>query len=235
MRSRQVAEQPGLPLPVLLSPLRSARRLRLRLDEREQVLKLTYPSRMRAAAALAWAATQRAWVDRQLDRLLPVEPFEPGAVITIDGCEIELCWHEAAPRRGLIADGRLTIGGPREAFGRRVERFLKDHALEILSTETAQMADSARLSVHSVSVGDARTRWGSCSSSGRIRYSWRLILAPPEARRYVVAHEVAHLRHLDHGAGFKAFERLLFGGETVAAQALLREAAPRLRRIGLGR
>jgi predicted metal-dependent hydrolase len=85
----------------------------------------------------------------------------------------------------------------------------------------------------SVSVGDARTRWGSCSSKGAIRYSWRLILAPPEVRRYVVAHEVAHLRHLDHSKQFKALEQELFGGDTRPAETLLRRWSPRLRRIGV--
>ena len=83
----------------------------------------------------------------------------------------------------------------------------------------------------SVSVGDARTRWGSCSSNGSIRYNWRLILAPPDVRRYVVAHEVAHLKHLNHGRDFKALERDIFGGDTASAEALLRSLAPRLRSI----
>ncbi|HEX6219374.1 MAG TPA: M48 family metallopeptidase, partial [Sphingomicrobium sp.] len=86
----------------------------------------------------------------------------------------------------------------------------------------------------SVSVGDADTRWGSCSESGRIRYSWRLVLAPPEARRFVVAHEVAHLVHLNHGRAFKALERQLYGPGLAEAQALLRRVGPRLKRVGRG-
>ena len=76
-----------------------------------------------------------------------------------------------------------------------------------MSREVAEYAAAAGVGVRSVSVGDAGTRWGSCSSQGRIRLSWRLILAPPNVRRYVVAHEVAHLVHLDHGAEFKASRR----------------------------
>jgi predicted metal-dependent hydrolase len=83
-----------------------------------------------------------------------------------------------------------------------------------------------------VSVGDAGTRWGSCSSQGRIRLSWRLILAPPAVRRYVVAHEVAHLVHLDHSAEFKALEARLYGPGVSEAKALLRRAGPRLRSVG---
>ena len=110
--------------------------------------------------------------------------------------------------------------------------ILKQRARDILSKETAEAAERAGVTLKSVSVGDADTRWGSCSASGRIRYSWRLILAPPDARRYVVAHEVAHLVHMDHGRAFKALERKLFDGDVDAARLLLRRVGGRLKRIG---
>ena len=104
--------------------------------------------------------------------------------------------------------------------------------IKIMSAEVAEFSALAGMAVGEVSVGDAGTRWGSCSSTGRIRLSWRLILAPPEVRRYVVAHEVAHLKHLDHGAKFKALEAELFGPGLSEAKAILRRIGPRLRRIG---
>jgi len=233
--SRRLATHPDLPLPVLLCALASARRMRLRFDEREQVIKLTHPRRVRAAAALAWAVSQKPWIEEQIGRALPAEPFVPGAIIPLEGMEVELCWLEGGRRVPRLESGRIVCGGPEEAFERRIAAFLRKRALDTLSLETVEIATLAGLKAVSVAVGDARTRWGSCTSDGRIRYSWRLILAPAEARRYVVAHEVAHLRHLDHGAKFKALERDLFGGDIVAARRLLKVASPRLRRIGVGR
>jgi len=103
-----------------------------------------------------------------------------------------------------------------------------------MSRDVADYAATAGVTVRSVAVGDAGTRWGSCSSDGRIRLSWRLILAPPDVRRYVGAHEVAHLRHMNHGPEFKAFEAALFGPGLAQAKAQLRRLGPRLRRIGRG-
>lgn len=233
MASRRLATHPDLPVPVLLCAIRSARRIRLRLDERERLLKGTHPRAVGSTAALAWAASQKDWVVEQLDRVLPAEPFVPGAIVPVEGEDIELCWSQHCPRVPSLIARRLICGGPRESFARRVELFLRRLALDRLSEETAALARAAGLRPVSVSVGDPRTRWGSCSSSGRIRYSWRLILAEPTARKYVVAHEVAHLRHLDHGSGFKALVSELFDGDVAAAEALLRSAGPRLRRIGL--
>lgn len=193
---------------------------------------------MNRKAALDWAAGQRHWVDTQIAARMAGEPFEPGAAIPVDGVETVLAWSQEAPRTPRLRQSaqrqHILCGGTPSGFARRVERYLKRTALDTLTRETMDLAASAGLQVAAVSVGDAATRWGSCSSEGRIRYSWRLILAPPQARRFVVAHEVAHLRHLDHGRDFKALEERLFDGDVAAARRLLRSVGPRLRRLGRG-
>ena len=100
--------------------------------------------------------------------------------------------------------------------------------------QSAEPAAGARagVTVRSVAVGDASSRWGSCSASGSIRYNWRLLLAPPHLLDWVVAHEVAHRVHMNHGAEFRALEAMLFDGEVAAARAELRALGPRLKRIG---
>lgn len=222
----------ALPLPVELRRVRGAKRLRLRFDEGSGLLKLTCPWRTSRRAALAWAVDQRQWIDAQLARAEPPMPLEPGAIIPLEGSEVRIVWSPAAPRSPLIEGGELHCGGPPAGVGRRIELFLKRRALDTMSREVAAYAAKVGASARAVSVGDAGSRWGSCSSHGRIRLSWRLILAPPEVRRYVVAHEVAHLVHLDHGPAFKALEAKLFGPGGSEAKALLRRLGPRLRRVG---
>jgi hypothetical protein len=234
-RSEALFRHDDLPLPVEIRAIRGAKRLRLRLDEKRGLLKLTGPLRMNRKAALDWAGQQREWVEAQVGAMEPGEPFRPGSRIPLEGAEVELVWDQHSARTPRLQEGKLLCGGPSEGFARRTELFLRRRALEALSSDTAQIAERAGVSVRSVSVGDADTRWGSCSSTGRIRYSWRLILAPPEVRRYVVAHEVAHLRHMDHGRRFKALERELFGGDSDAARLLLRRIGGRLKRVGRGR
>lgn len=222
----------ALPVPIEVRPMRSARRMRLRFDESSGILKLTCPARMSRRSALAWALDQREWIESQLARSLPAEPFAPGVIFPLAGRDVRLVWDECAPRTPRLVGDELRCGGPLQGLPRRVESFLKALALQTISAEVAEFADAAKLKAGPISIGDAGTRWGSCSSSGRIRLSWRLILAPPEARRYVVAHEVAHLKHLDHSAQFKAFEAKLFGPGVSEAKAILRRVGPRLRRIG---
>jgi len=225
----------SLPVPIEVRRLKSARRLRLRFDEAAGILKLTCPSRTSRRAALAWALDQREWIEAQLARAAPAEPFVAGASIPIEGRDIRIVWREDWPRAPVLIDGELQCGGPEHGLARRIDAFLKQRARDTMSRDIAGFAAAAGTIPRSVAVGDAATRWGSCSSEGRIRMSWRLILAPPEVRRYVAAHEVAHLVHLNHGPEFKALEARLFGPGVAQAKAALRRIGPRLRRIGLRR
>ena len=228
------ALEAALPVPIDIRPLRSARRLRLRFDEASGTLKLTCPWRTSRRSALAWALDQLDWIEAQLARAEPGEPFAPGATIPLEGEDVRILWDPSARRTPVVSGGELLVGGPETGVGRRVELFLKRRALEVMSEEVREYATAAGIMASSVSVGDAGTRWGSCSSQGRIRLSWRLILASPEVRRFVVAHEVAHLVHLDHSAKFKALEARLYGPGLSEAKAALRRVGPRLRRIGRG-
>jgi predicted metal-dependent hydrolase len=222
----------ALPVPIEVRPMRNARGMRLRFDERSGTLKLTCPARMSRSKALAWALDQRDWIEAQLARAVPAEPFVDGAILPIEGQDVRIVWDETAPRTPELVNAELRCGGPEVGLARRVESFLKARALKTMSVEVAEYSAAAGLIASAVSVGDAGSRWGSCASTGRIRLSWRLIFAPPNVRRYVVAHEVAHLRHLNHGPEFKALEARLFGPGISEAKALLKRTGPRLRAIG---
>jgi len=221
-----------LPVPLEIRPLRTARRLRLRFDEARGVLKLTCPAAMSRRRALAWALDQRDWIDAQLQRAEQPQPFIPGALIPLCGEDVRLVCAADAPRTPKLDGTDLRCGGPEAAFERRIETYLKTLALEIMASDVADYAERAGVRPSGVSVGDAASRWGSCSSDRRIRLSWRLVLAPVAVRRYVAAHEVAHLVHLDHSPAFKRLEATLFGTGLAQAKSELRRVGPRLRLFG---
>ena len=225
-----VAEVAGVPLTVRVHP--RARRLKLRFDDKHGGLLLTVPPRTSRRAALAWAESQRDWVAAQLTCQPAAQPLAPGALIPFDGEDVRLEWGETVGRSVRRVGNVLVSGGPREGFERRIDAWLKARARDALSLETAEIAAAAGVTVRAVSIGDADSRWGSCSAAGAIRYSWRLILAPPHVRRFVVAHEVAHRLHMDHSPAFKAAEARLYGGPVASARLLLRRLSPVLRRVG---
>lgn len=218
--------------PVRLVRSARARRLRLRVDGRTRDVWLTLPTSVSRRRALAWAEGHEAWIAERLAAIPDRVALVPGAILTIQGTPHRIEWKPHAPRGLHVADGIVSIGGPADGLEARILRGLKGRALEVLTRETQEMAAAAGLKLACVGVGDPRSRWGSCSSSGSIRYSWRLLLAPDFVRRATVAHEVAHLRHLDHQPAFHALVRKLLGEDPGPARSWLRHYGSELHRVG---
>ena len=220
----------GIPLTLRISP--RARRMRLSVCTRTRAAVLTVPRRVSQRRALAWAAGHRAWLEARLADIPEGAPIAPGASIPLFGRPRRIVWDAARPRRILVEDDRLVVGGPLDAIEGRVLRWLKSEALALLTRETREFAQKAGVAVARIGVGDPSSRWGSCSSSGAIRYSWRLMLAPDFVRRATVAHEVAHLVHLDHGRKFHALVERLLGEDPKEARLWLRREGAALHRFG---
>ncbi len=209
-----------------------ARVARLSVDPATGRVRLTVPARMAVKKAVAWAEQQQAWIAAQRARLPQGRPFVPGAVIPVADDAVTLHWDEGALRSPVRNGDLLLCGGPRAGFEARIERWLKREALRILVEDTAYYADRAGVTVAQVAVGDPRARWGSCSSSGAIRYSWRLLLAPAFVRRSTAAHEVAHRVHMHHGPDFHALVARLFEGDADEARRWLRREGAGLHWFG---
>lgn len=218
------------PIEVVRHP--RARRMKLSVDNATGQVRLTLPPRAAVGEALRWAEQQQEWIARALERRTAPVPFAPGATILYLGEDVGLGWDSGFPRTPLLDDGQLIAGGPREGYERRIERWLRKTALDTLSAETAEYAERAGVTVARVAIGDPKGRWGSCAASGVIRYSWRLILAPPAVRRATVAHEVAHRVHMNHSPAFHAVVRELYGKEPTRERAWLRANAMRLHSYG---
>ena len=209
-----------------------ARRLRLSVDPRTRTVLLTVPRRVSQRRAMAWASEHRQWIERQLAEIPHPRVFAPGEIVPIQGEPHVIDWLATRPRRIGLEAGRLVCGGPLEGLERRILRWLKAESLTLLTGETRTFAEKAGAKLTSVGVGDPVSRWGSCSSRGTIRYSWRLILAPAFVRRATVAHEVAHLVHLNHGPHFHALVAEILGADPAPARAWLKRAGAALHRIG---
>jgi predicted metal-dependent hydrolase len=209
----------GKPLKVVRHA--SARVMRLRVDPRDGAVRLTLPRRASLRRAYAWVEEQRSWIEAQLASRAPGRRCEPGG--RLDVASETLTLVSAPEVRGARREaGELRVGGDPDLFVIRVLRWLKAEARRVLEAETRSLARQAGVSIRRVSVGDTRSRWGSCSADGDIRYSWRLILAPPFVRLSTVAHEVAHRVHMNHGPAFRALEMQLLGESPAAARAWLR-------------
>jgi predicted metal-dependent hydrolase len=222
-----------------------ARRVSLRLDPTRGEVVATAPTPRRLNEAAAFALERTDWVAAQMALIPDSVRLHPGAVIEVLGQPVRLesgpgrvRWRPAEPDRMAA----LLAPGEGEAFTRAVLRALKAEARRVLTARTEVHARAVGRPVPPVAIMDARARWGSCkpprrsgfgaaAEAGRIRYSWRLVLAPEAVMDYVAAHECAHLIEANHSPRFWAVVRSLIGDHR-PYRDWLRVHGPRLHAFG---
>jgi predicted metal-dependent hydrolase len=196
-----------------------ARRLSIRIDARAGEAVLIAPSERKLAEVVAFARTKADWMRERLAERPQGTPIQPGAVIDLFGRPTRLISTGGAGAARLTedADGPLIAsGGEGEAYARRVENLFKRVARDTLQTRTdvhlRTLGQDAGRGPVKMSIADPKSRWGSCSPHNRsIRYSWRVVMAPPAVIDYLAAHEVAHLVHADHSPAYWAVVQRLVG------------------------
>ncbi len=209
-----------------------ARRIKLRLDPATGEAVVTLPPGVAEREGLRFANQHRDWLAARRAEVPTAVGYAPGSIIPLFGED-----HEIRHQPDLIgihhdpAALQIVAGGPAENFGKRLEGWLKARARRHLSARLDHFTARAGKSVKRLRIGDPRSRWGSCSATGTLSLSWRLIMAPEFVSDYVVAHEVAHLVELNHSDRFwRVVEDLV--GDPADAREWLRAHGPALHRIG---
>ncbi|MEL7032293.1 MAG: SprT family zinc-dependent metalloprotease [Pseudomonadota bacterium] len=183
-----------------------ARRLILRLDERNREAVAVAPSRKKIGEAAAFARDRVEWIAEHLQALPVQVALQSGAEFMLRGepCLISLDGPGRVAKLDAGPPQTLRVPGEIETTGKRVERFLRKTAKLDLSDAVIRYCEQLGVEARRVTVKDTRSRWGSCTSDGRLAFSWRLIMAPTDVLEYVAAHECAHLLEMNHSPAFWA-------------------------------
>lgn len=182
-----------------------AKRMALRVDTHKRVVNLVIPKRTSLRSAYLFAFEHQYWIKQKVAEMPEIIDYIDGAEIKILGKAITIkVTHRSTLRKTDITlkNNELLVSTNKEDPSLRIRRFIINYAKEKLSELSEEKAGQIGKKIHSVTVKDTSSRWGSCSYDGKICYSWRLIFAPQDAFDYVVAHEVSHLQHLDHSPAF---------------------------------
>jgi predicted metal-dependent hydrolase len=220
-----------LDVKVRLNP--RARRMIVKVNPATGEVSVTAPSRASARAALDFARGEQDWIAGQLARAPGAVTLEVGAAVPFRGTSHVVRAVSAAGRPPVWReDGAICVRGSAAHVPRRVMDFLKREARA--DFEARVLHHAARLGVKPsrITVRDTASRWGSCSSARGLSFSWRLILAPDFVLDYVVAHEVAHLKEMNHSARFWAHVESLIP-DFEAAQDWLKKNGRELQRYGV--
>jgi predicted metal-dependent hydrolase len=212
VRSRTAPEQnlTVLGTPVQVRHLASARRLTLRVSRTHRAVIVTLPLLCDAGEAGPFISRNIDWVRARLDSLPQPVRFKDGAVMPLRGEPHKIVFTGKSSRDGVVNRhvgpnfNELRVSGDTSHAPRRLKDWLAAEARRDLEQQVAVHAKTVSVVAKRIAIRDQSSRWGSCSTTGVLSFSWRLIMAPPAILDYVAAHEVAHLREMNHGPRFWA-------------------------------
>jgi len=196
----------GRTLPLRVVENERARRLTLRIDAGGQGLRITVPPGLRHGEVENFLDRHRGWLEQRLAKVPERPQVRPGVKIPVRGVP-HLIVHEPG-KRGTVEVSRdeggpvLIVHGDRLHLPRRIADFLKREARREIEALVAKHTGTVGRRAKAIRLKDTSSRWGSCTSDGSLSFSWRIMMAPPPVINYLVAHEVAHLREMNHGPKF---------------------------------
>ncbi|MFU1478597.1 M48 family metallopeptidase [Roseovarius sp. C7] len=191
------------PIDVVIKRSARARRISLRVSGIDGTVSMTLPRGVSEAQGVDFARQKAGWLRGHLAGRPDLVAVAHGVDLSVAGESLRITPAKTG-RAIRVSEGQILVPGPADQVGRRVQSWLKTLARDRLAEASDRYAAALGATYNGISLRDTRSRWGSCSSRGNLSYSWRLILAPPEVLDYVAAHEVAHLREMNHSARFWA-------------------------------
>ncbi|MEM6491557.1 MAG: SprT family zinc-dependent metalloprotease [Pseudomonadota bacterium] len=208
-----------------------ARRVVMRLDAAAGELRVTTPRGLGDARLRRFIEDHAGWIAEKLRAAPTPTTVAAGARLPFRGVATAIQHDPTLGRRVVwcATDARIGVGGEAAHLPARLAAWLKDQARRDLSARAHAYAARLDRGPIRIRIADQRSRWGSCSSTGTLSFSWRLILAPDAVRDYVAAHEAAHLVEMNHSTAFWATLQGVYR-DIDAAQAWLSEQGPDLRR-----
>lgn len=189
-------------VPLVVRRNRRSKRIYLRYNPADHIFALTLPQSTMVSEGVDFIHTKAEWIADILNHMPLKKHIKPGVVVPILGQKHRVRYVDKLRGSFALRHGELLVSGPREMLPRRIEDGLKKIIRNELYDLACYKASLIGRSINRVTLRDTSSRWGSCSSDRNLMFSWRLVFAPYEVIDYVVSHEVAHLRHMNHSQNF---------------------------------
>lgn len=191
---------------IRLRPNPRARRYTLNVGVAGADPVLTIPADGNYVDARSFLERHRDWLQNRLEKRPAARPFRPGRVVPVRDVNHRISHRPGERGTVWVEEGDkspiLAVAGDRDHLDRRLHDWLRSEARADLEESVFHYARVIGVRPASIRLRDPKGRWGSCSSRGTLSFSWRLVLGPPIVLDYLAAHEVAHLKEMNHGPVF---------------------------------
>ncbi len=191
------------------------KRLTIRIDSKNAQAVLTIPKLCSKKRAYEFVLSKQDWIIEHLSKIPKTKDFEADETITLFGKPVKIIYVENSHKATYLENDTLYVSGDIVFLHRKVKDFIKKEAKKEFLRLSKSFAENINCKVANVQIKDTKSRWGSCSSLNNINYSWRIALAPECTIKYLIAHEVAHLKHKDHSYAFWRCVKELYAGASL--------------------
>lgn len=192
----------NLDFPFEVKESRRARRISIKIKETTKVVYITIPRGVNSNVVNKFVEEKIGWIRKNLEKTVQPETVSLGSTLPIEGLLREVTLNENLKTNFELQSDRINLKTLSPSCGEQTRQALISLSHDVFLGWSLKYAEKLNVNFSKISIKDPKTRWGSCSSSGSLMFSWRLIMAPPVVGRYVAAHEVSHLLHLNHSKDF---------------------------------
>ena len=179
-----------------------AKRMNLRYDPTTDCAVITLPRFNNENDAIVFVNKNLEWLQKQRVSSPDIIYLAPEQIIPLYGEDHLIKHRPDKTGRVIISSNEIIVGGHVAGFSVRLENYLKKQTRQKIEPLADSMSQRINKSFKRIQIRDTISRWGSCSSSGNLSFSWRLVMTPPSILEYVVAHEIAHLKEMNHSPAF---------------------------------
>ena len=199
-------DEPGL--EIFLRKNSNSRRITLRISALDGKITMTGPSYLKFEEFKNFAESKKSWLKSKRASFQPPIFVSEGIRIPISGIETKVSSSKVQKPKII---GNVLYVSKRQSVPKQVKMYLVESCRFQLDYICTQFSKRLGSKFHKITLRDTRSRWGSCSQDANLMFSWRLVMAPEDILAYVAAHEVAHLKHMNHSKEFWKTVEFLFG------------------------
>ena len=193
---------------VLVQRKKGLKRLSMRFSLKDKSFTVSAPIRFPVIEIIKFIDSSKNWftkiINKQFDVVVSKKEIAPGQTIQLLGRPVIIEFIPHFQAKVVLNGNVLEVYGIRSKFEQQVMKYLKDLAYEKLSEYSSSYAKKLKVTIAKITVKEMSTRFGSCTSLGNLNYSWRIVFSPEPVLAYLCAHEVAHLKEMNHSKDFWA-------------------------------
>ena len=213
-------------LEIFLRQNSNSRRITLRISALDGKITITGPNYLDFAEFKKFAESKKSWLKSKRKSFEPPIFISEGIEIPVAGTHTKILFSEVREPKKV---GGILFVSKEKPVSTQVKKYLKEIGRIHLAYICNEFAERLGSKIRKITLRDTRSRWGSCSNDANLMFSWRLVMAPEDVLAYVAAHEVAHLKHMNHSKDFWETVEYLFGPYK-KERAWLKQNGPSLHR-----